>query len=170
MTKITKKLDFWNHNIKNERAHYLFQVSIYIRQLLSLYCILYHQFLKISPKKGHCTNLRRMTHKSDTRYKNKTVKLEKKSKQGGHISLRLLYCTINLTSRYNINRDKFAILNKLFNTKETFFDCVVGCLLVYGLLLWKYIINLVIEHCQNIFANLPLCCTYFWSISNFDLL
>ena len=70
-----------------------------------------------------------------------------------HISLRLLYCTINLTSRYNINRDKFAILNKLFNTKETFFNCVVGCLLVYSLLLWKYIINLVIEHCQNIFAN-----------------
>ena len=87
-----------------------------------------------------------------------------------HISLRLLYCTINLTSRYNINRAKFAILNKLFNTKETFFNCVVGCLLVYSLLLWKYIINLVIEHCQNIFANLPLCCTYFWSISNFDLL
>ena len=87
-----------------------------------------------------------------------------------HISLRLLYCTINLTSRYNINRDKFAILNKLFNTKETFFNCVVGCLLVYSLLLWKYIINLVIEHCQNIFANLPLSCTYFWSISNFGLL
>ena len=62
VTKITKKLDFWHHNIKNERTHYLFQVSIYIRQLSRLYCILYHQFLKISPKKDHGTNLSRMTH------------------------------------------------------------------------------------------------------------
>ena len=61
VTKITKKLDFWHHNIKNERTHYLFQVSIYIRQLLRLYCILYHQVLKISPKKDHGTNLSRMT-------------------------------------------------------------------------------------------------------------
>ena len=36
---------------------------------------------------------------------------------GDHISMKLLYCTINPTSRYNINKEKFTILSKLSNTK-----------------------------------------------------
>ena len=34
---------------------------LYIGQLLSINCLLYHQLLKMSPKKDNCSNLRRMT-------------------------------------------------------------------------------------------------------------